>query len=91
MACGCPLVVSDIPEHREFLDEQSALLVDPDLPAAIADAILDVLSAPEAAARRAEVAWAKVLHWSIPAIARRYAQVYEEVLVKCARPGASAG
>ncbi len=27
MACGCPIIVSDIPEHREILDEQSALFV----------------------------------------------------------------
>ena len=25
MACGCPLVVSDIPEHRQFLDESRCL------------------------------------------------------------------
>ena len=27
-ACGCPLVVSDIPAHREFLDGENAVLVD---------------------------------------------------------------
>ena len=27
MACGCPLVVSDIPAHREFLDDRTAQLV----------------------------------------------------------------
>ena len=29
MACGCPLVLSDIPAHREILDETCALFVDP--------------------------------------------------------------
>jgi glycosyltransferase involved in cell wall biosynthesis len=36
MACGCPVVVSDIPAHREILGEATALLVNPQDPAAIA-------------------------------------------------------
>ena len=81
MACGCPLVVSDIPAHREFLDEHNALLVDPNTPVEIAQAIGSVLSAPEAAARRAQAARARVAAWSVPAIARQYEQVYQ-VLMK---------
>jgi glycosyltransferase involved in cell wall biosynthesis len=80
MACGCPLVVSDIASHREFLDEQSALLVDPRAPDEIARAIRSVLSDPEAAERRALNARARVAQWSILAIARQYERVYEQVL-----------
>jgi len=80
MACGCPLVVSDIPAHREFLDEQCALLVSPYAPAEIAQAISNVLSAPAAAARRARNARARVAQWSTRAIARQYEQVYMGVL-----------
>ncbi len=85
MACGIPLVVSDIPAHREFLDEHSALLVNPHVPEAIAHAIISVLSSPEAAARRVILARAKAAQWSIPVIADRYAQVYREVLARCAQ------
>ncbi len=88
MACGCPLVVSDIPAHREFLDEESALLVKPDLPGALAEALIDVLSAPDAAARRVAKARARAAQWSIPAIGRRYDQVYREILA--GRGGATA-
>jgi len=80
MACGCPLVVSDILSHREFLDEQSALLVNPRAPATITRAIRSVLSDPEAAKRRVLNARAQAAQWSIPAIARQYERVYEQVL-----------
>jgi glycosyltransferase involved in cell wall biosynthesis len=80
MTCGCPVVVSDIPAHREFLDEESAVLVNVDAPAALAEAITGVLSENEAATRRAARARAKAAQWSIKAIGRRHADVYEEVL-----------
>jgi glycosyltransferase involved in cell wall biosynthesis len=80
MACGCPVVVSDIPAHREFLDEESAVLVKADLPAPLTEAIANVLSAGEAATRRAAKARAKAVQWSIEAIGRRHADVYGEVL-----------
>jgi len=80
MACGCPLVVSDIPAHREFLDETTAWLVNPYEADALAEAILDVLSAPAAAIARARKARAWVASLSIPSVARRYAEVYESVL-----------
>jgi glycosyltransferase involved in cell wall biosynthesis len=83
MACGCPLVVSDIPAHREILDEASALLVNPRDPAAIAQAIRWTLSAPQAAQQRATVAREKVAGRSIAAIAQSYEEFYRDIL----RPG----
>ncbi len=80
MASGCPLVVSDIPAHRELLDESSALLVNPHEAAKLAEAILDVLSAPAAAKARAQKARARVAPLSICSVASRYAEVYDAVL-----------
>ena len=85
MACGCPLVVSDIPGHREFLDQSTAVLVNPHDAAALAKAVLDVLSAPAAATARARNARARVTAFSIPAMARRYSEVYESVLTAQSR------
>lgn len=82
IACGCPLVVSDIPAHREFLDEQKGLLVDPCDPTAIATAILQSLSKPNEARARAQRAKDAVATWSLPAIAQRYEQVYLGMLAK---------
>jgi glycosyltransferase involved in cell wall biosynthesis len=79
MACGCPLVVSDIAAHRELLDERSAILVDPRDPGQIADAIIEVLTDPEGAAKRARVAYDRAQHYSLSAIAREYADLYREL------------
>lgn len=80
MVCGSPLVVSDIPAHREFLDEKSALLVNPHDSQAIAEAITNVLSRPDDALRRAQNARLLAEQWSVSAIAQRYEQVYLQVL-----------
>lgn len=80
MACGCPLVVSDIPAHREFLDERCALLVDPDRPEEIAVALQRALSDPAAAQARAKTAKEKVARWSVPWVAGRYEVAYRNVL-----------
>jgi glycosyltransferase involved in cell wall biosynthesis len=82
MACGCPLVVSDIPAHREFLDPETAVLVDPRHPAAIADALLDVLTDRKAAAGRARRARARVVDLGVTFVAREYARVYDKVLAE---------
>jgi glycosyltransferase involved in cell wall biosynthesis len=85
MACRCPLVVSDIAAHREFLDDDSAVFVDPASPTSIANGILRVLSDPDAARRRSVVAAARAEGLSIARTAELYERVYEEVL---ARPNA---
>jgi glycosyltransferase involved in cell wall biosynthesis len=76
MACGCPLVLSDIPMHREIVDESGALFVDPARPERIAEAIGAVLDDPGAARARAEVARKLALAWSVDAAAARYAEIY---------------
>jgi glycosyltransferase involved in cell wall biosynthesis len=89
MACGCPLVVSDIPEHREFLDEESALLVNPRGPAEISRAIKQTLTNPEEARRRARIAQQKAGRWTIAAMAQRYEEVYREVLQQAKLKGSA--
>lgn len=80
MACGCPIVASDIPAHRAFLGEDAAVLVPPDDPARLAKAILDVLANPAAAKERARRAEATVRQWSVERVAREYDRVYCEIL-----------
>jgi glycosyltransferase involved in cell wall biosynthesis len=79
-ACGCPLVVSDIPAHRDILDADSAVLVDTRDPTALAGAILGVLADPEAAARRAKSARARVESWSPAETARQCDRLYRRTL-----------
>lgn len=80
MACGSPLVVSDIPAHREFLDESMALLVPPTSPTELAAAMLAVLNDPDAAGRRATSARYAATAFSVDAAAEAYERVYRAVL-----------
>jgi len=80
MACGVPLVVSDIPAHRELLDAESAMLVDASSPVLLADAIDAVLQDPIGAARRAAVALRRAARFDLRATARRYDDMYRDVI-----------
>ncbi len=81
MAAGCPLIVSDIPAHREFLDKDSAILVALDNPDSLVDAIISLLANPEAARQRAEYAVKKVEKLSIRAMADAYESIYEKAVI----------
>jgi len=85
MAAGCPLIVSDIPAHREFLDEKSAIMVTQDNPAMLAEAIISILSDPVSARQRAERASISVAGMTIQLAAYAYEIVYEKVISGRAR------
>ena len=81
MACGLPLVVSDIPAHREILDEEAALLVGKyEDPQAVAGAVIAALSDRNSAAQRSERALARVLDAGVPRMAEAYERVYTTIL-----------
>lgn len=80
MACGCPLIVSDIPAHREFLDDGCALLVDPDDPEEISRAIELSLFNPNSTTKRVGIAKAMAQKWSISSMAEQYEKVYQQIL-----------
>lgn len=80
MAIGCPLVVSDIPQHREILDETSAQLCDGGCAPDVAAAILSVLANSRAAEERAASACRSAADWSIEASARQYLGLYETLI-----------
>jgi len=80
MACGCSLIVSDIPAHREFLNEAGALLVNPEDPEAISKAIELSLSDPNSTRKRAETAKAITQKWSISFMAEQYEKAYQQIL-----------
>jgi glycosyltransferase involved in cell wall biosynthesis len=82
MACRCPLVLSDIPEHRALVDESTAILANPTSPVELASAIGTVLRNPDAAHARAEAAFSRVERFSPALIAQRYLDVYRTVLAQ---------
>lgn len=80
MACVCPVVLSDIPAHREILDKSSALFVDPSNIQQVADTILQALSDHEASKNRALIAKQKTQEWSIVEMAKSYERIYKEFI-----------
>ncbi len=80
MACGCPLVCSDIPEHREFLDEKTAVLVNPYDLNSITEGIKSSLEQNGLAAKRAAEALLVSKKWSMQATSKKYITLYEELL-----------
>jgi len=79
IACGCPVVLSDIPAHREIVPAEMASFVNPHSPAEISAALVSTLKAPEEARRRAGRAKARIAHRTIPAMADAYDRVYRSV------------
>lgn len=74
MACGCPVVVSDIPAHRELLDERSARFAGPDDAARAAAQLKATLLSGDGG--RAGEARARVAGRPVGATARMYEQLY---------------
>jgi glycosyltransferase involved in cell wall biosynthesis len=80
VVAGVPVLLSDVPAHRELLEESSAVFVDGDDPAAIAAAILTSLRDANAAQARARSARLRAEQWSPQAVAAAYDAFYREVL-----------
>lgn len=80
ISARCPVVLSDIPAHREFIDDQCAFLAPTDLPESIARSILHALSDRPQALRRAARAFESISRWSVDAATDRYLALYAKVL-----------
>jgi glycosyltransferase involved in cell wall biosynthesis len=79
-ACRCPLILSDIPAHREQFDERSAFLVPARSAQAIADAVEATLTDRVAAARRADAARSVVVACSTNLVADQYLELYRRIV-----------
>jgi glycosyltransferase involved in cell wall biosynthesis len=80
MASGCPLVVSDIPAHKEILDDRSAVFVDPNDADEAANAIRSIFEHADAAHSRAQVARSKAAEQPLEKTARLYEELYLNLL-----------
>ena len=77
MACGCPVVATDIPPFREIADG-AALLVPADDVGALAEAIRQVVISPERRREMAERGLARAGEFSWDRCARETLDVYRE-------------
>jgi glycosyltransferase involved in cell wall biosynthesis len=75
-AAGCPLVLSDIPQHRELMGDSAACFVPVDSPEEIAKGILDVLRHPAEARKRAQSAYKIVSGFTLDSLAENYLNLY---------------
>lgn len=80
MAAGCPLIVSDIPEHKELLSEDTAIMVPLENSLILAEAICSVLTDPMSATKRAECASKIVDDLTIHTSADAYESIYRKVM-----------
>ena len=79
MACSCPVILSDIPAHREILNESCALFVDPSSSRQTAETILRALDDIYSSKVRAQIAKQKTQDWLVTKMAKEYEKVYEEM------------
>lgn len=79
MASGAPLVLSDIPAHRELLDERGARFVPAQDAVAAAEGILATLRSSQPGRERNLVAREMAAARSIESMAARYAEIYDAV------------
>jgi glycosyltransferase involved in cell wall biosynthesis len=80
MAGRCPVILSDIPAHREIADDSSALLVPVDDVQALSAAMTELIIDTDAALRRAERASGRVESMTVTAMADAYEAIYHQVL-----------
>ena len=80
MACGLPIVATDVGGIREYLGGEAAILCPPRDPAALAAGVLRVLSDADCAGRMAAVGRARALGYHFRRAADQHRQVYSLVL-----------
>ena len=79
-ACALPAVASDIPGYREVLTPESAVAVPPDDPAALADAVSDLVAdEPRRVALGTAARALAIEQYSWPGIAKRLEAIYADV------------
>jgi phosphatidyl-myo-inositol alpha-mannosyltransferase len=89
MACGTPIVCTDIPGFRDVVrHRREALMVPPRSTGAFADALAAVLDDPSLGARLGETGRALAQRYSWSCVTDRVLEVYAEVLGVAAAPAA---
>lgn len=79
-ACECPLILSDIPAHREIVDATSAWFVPIQDAQALARTLMHVLDNPRQAREKAGAAMELVAQRSVERMARTYDALYRTLL-----------
>jgi len=81
LACECPVVASDLPAIRDVVSHgKTGVIVPQKNPAAIADAVVGLLMAPDSRREMAHSGREHVMrHFNWDAVASRYGQLFDEL------------
>jgi glycosyltransferase involved in cell wall biosynthesis len=85
-AAGCPLILSDIPAHREFAVGDSALFAPTRDASALAGALVDTVLDCETSKLRAQRARSLVAELTVESAARQYIDLYRTLIKTSRRP-----
>jgi glycosyltransferase involved in cell wall biosynthesis len=88
MACGCALVVSDIPAHREFLNDSLAALVPVTDAEEMTAQIIAALSGSPLSRSRAKASFELAVQWTPDSVVAEYQQVYQQAIKRRRHPAA---
>jgi glycosyltransferase involved in cell wall biosynthesis len=79
MACGLPLVLSDVGSIRDYVNPECAVLIPPHDSRGMAEAVLDLLDSPDERRQMSERARQQALDFSWPKTVEKLRSVYETV------------
>jgi len=79
MACGCPMVLSDIEEHQELAGD-GALYFEPTDPAALAGCVMSALSNTEASVARSRIASDIIEAFTVEKMVSHYEEIYSAIV-----------
>lgn len=80
ITCGCPTVLSDIPSHREILDDGSTIFVDPSNFQQTAEVIINLLRDSKKLEQLAKSANQKMSSYLISKMAKEYETLYRQLI-----------
>jgi glycosyltransferase involved in cell wall biosynthesis len=80
MAGKCPLIVSDIEEHREILSDDDALFVSNNNINALALSIEDILNNKLSAIKRSDNAFEKIQEFTVENTVSKYEKLYKKII-----------
>jgi len=80
MACGLPVVATDVGAVREYLGDQAGLLCEPRDAAALSQAMIRILESPELATQMGEAGRARALELDYRKVAEQMQHLYDELL-----------
>ena len=89
MACGLPMVVTDLPGVRDYVNEESASFVPVGDSSAFASSILSLRDDPAARARLGEQGREQALTFSFPRVSRMTEDLYLQTIEADQHPGSA--